>query len=343
MTWIVAAGARCGAATAFNVPIVNRNAATSTMAGMMMPPHAIQGRPGLPANTASSRVRRPRDRAHAASTSTATMSTTAHATMTRNHPSDVSLLPVTPSRDSTLSGPHAARPHVTAARTADAAVRGAGVMTRSLGHGRVGRRRRRVRFLRRAYRPDVRNDLPHLVLRNAAAPRRHSGRAALRDVAQQLDIAAAVDPETVAEARTHAAAGASAMTPRAVVLHEQLPPLGGGRRVARIGIVHVAEEHARMDAGLHPVRRRGRDDRTDGSGRRGRDGPVRARRTTILARDRDHQRSGKSHRRAHVCGDPHGVVPPAPDAVCGATAPRCRSLPMLACAPVPSSPPNGTW
>src|SRR6185312_562663 len=185
------------------------------------------------------------------------------------------------------------------------------------------------------------DDLPHLVLRNAPTPRRHSRRAPFGDRAQQLGIAAAVNPDAVAEARPHAAARAPTVASRTVVLHEELPSLGRRRRVARIRIVHVAEKDGRVNARFHAVRRRRRDAVGDGARRCRADVPAATARfgRLLIAADDGEHRSDNGDRREHVRRNLHGRVPP--DAVCGAVSPAGWSVSARAWAP--SSVTNGTW
>src|SRR5690349_3922425 len=64
-------------------------------------------------------------------------------------------------------------------------------------------------FVRRPQRLDVRDELPYLVLGDLRSPRRHALIAAFVDRAEHLRLGVAVAPHDVAQARAHAAAGAS--------------------------------------------------------------------------------------------------------------------------------------
>src|SRR5581483_6255954 len=129
---------------------------------------------------------------------------------------------------------------------------------------------RLVRLLRRVQRPDIRDQFPDLIRRELGAPRRHARRPAFEDRGVELGVGATVRELARAQTRSHPAAGASAMTSRAVVLHEQLATFGGRARVVHVRVAQVTVLHDRVIAwydtgvrrecpgtGLHRRRRTG--------------------------------------------------------------------------------------
>src|SRR5581483_5209036 len=129
---------------------------------------------------------------------------------------------------------------------------------------------RLVRLLRRVQRPDIRDQFPDLIRRELGAPRRHARRPAFEDRGVELGVGATVRELARAQTRAHPAAGASAMTSRAVVLHEQLATFGGRARVVHVRVVEITVLHGRVIArydtgvrrqcpgtGLHRRRRTG--------------------------------------------------------------------------------------
>src|SRR5581483_2777298 len=80
---------------------------------------------------------------------------------------------------------------------------------------------RRIRFIGRPERLDVGDEFPDLIRRDFAAPCRHAVLPPLGDRREDVGIRPAVIPQTVAQARPHAAAGMIAVAARAVVPVEQ--------------------------------------------------------------------------------------------------------------------------
>ena len=77
------------------------------------------------------------------------------------------------------------------------------------------------------------DQLPDLLRRQPWLPRRHAVRAPFGDRAEHLRVAVSVDPVDIAQARSHSAAGPSAVTARAIEFDEQLPAFAHGGAIVR--------------------------------------------------------------------------------------------------------------